>query len=79
MADLTVSRAQVPTGGPVRPGSPGLDALLARIGEGAAERERDRTPPHAEVALLRAARLGALRLPVADGAAAPRCGSCSRS
>jgi len=51
----------------VRPGTPALDALLARIGEGAALRERERIAPHAEIALLREARLGALRLPVADG------------
>ncbi|MDQ1130553.1 acyl-CoA dehydrogenase family protein [Microbacterium sp. SORGH_AS_0888] len=41
--------------------------LFARIAEGAAARERSRSLPHDEVAQLRAAGLGALRVPVELG------------
>jgi len=34
---------------PVRPGSPELQALLARIAEGANERERDLIPPYEQI------------------------------
>ena len=44
-----------------------LDALLRAVREGAAERERDRIPPHDAVRLIGASGLGALRVPVADG------------
>ena len=37
----------------------GLDALLAKIAEGEAERERERTLPHPQIDLIRQARLGA--------------------
>lgn len=49
--------------------SPDIDALLSRIAEGAAHRERERILPFAEVDLIRKARLGALRLPVDVGGA----------
>lgn len=45
-----------------------LQPLFDRIEEGAAERERDRILPFAEVALLREAGYGALRLPRPDDA-----------
>ena len=41
--------------------------VFARIAEGAVERERTRTLPYAEIAMLKAARFGAVRLPVAEG------------
>lgn len=46
-----------------------VDTLLARIAQGEAERERERTLPHDQIALIKQARLGALRLPVAAGGA----------
>ncbi|CAN7200332.1 acyl-CoA dehydrogenase family protein [Bosea sp. LjRoot237] len=54
---------------PVRPRSPELAALIARIGEGASERDRTRTHPYVEIDLIRAARFGALRVPLAHGGA----------
>ncbi|HWH92860.1 MAG TPA: hypothetical protein VNT03_03280 [Baekduia sp.] len=57
---------------PVGPGSPELEALLATIAEGAAERDRDRVAPHEQIALIREAGLGRLRLSVADGGAGAR-------
>jgi alkylation response protein AidB-like acyl-CoA dehydrogenase len=53
----------------VEPGSPRLAALLEAIGEESALRERDRIPPHEQIDLLRTARFGALRVPVAHGGA----------
>src|SRR5215207_7415078 len=44
-----------------------LDDLLRAVADGAAERERDRIPPHDVVRLIGASGLGALRVPVADG------------
>ncbi|QOD42916.1 acyl-CoA dehydrogenase family protein [Clavibacter zhangzhiyongii] len=44
-----------------------LRPLFDRIREGAVARERDRELAHDAVALLREARFGAIRLPVADG------------
>ncbi|MFI8975511.1 acyl-CoA dehydrogenase family protein [Nocardia asteroides] len=41
--------------------------IFARIADGAVARETDRTPAHAEVDALRAARFGALRVPVEHG------------
>jgi alkylation response protein AidB-like acyl-CoA dehydrogenase len=52
---------------PVRPGSPELQALLARIAEGASERERDRIPPYEQIKWIRDAGLGRLRIPVEEG------------
>jgi alkylation response protein AidB-like acyl-CoA dehydrogenase len=46
-----------------------LDALLAQIADGESERERERILPHRQIALIKQARLGALRLPVAAGGA----------
>ncbi len=47
--------------------SPELQVLIDGIREGAAARDRDRIAPHAQIALIRTARLGALRVPVAQG------------
>ncbi|WFU57850.1 acyl-CoA dehydrogenase family protein [Bradyrhizobium pachyrhizi] len=49
--------------------APDIDALLGRIAEGAADRERERVLPFAQVDLIRKARLGALRLPIDAGGA----------
>ncbi|MGY3452075.1 acyl-CoA dehydrogenase family protein [Bradyrhizobium sp. USDA 4353] len=46
-----------------------LDQLLAAIADGESERERERILPHQQIALIKQARLGALRLPVAAGGA----------
>lgn len=54
---------------PVRPGSPELAALLARIADGAEERELDRTPPFEQIGWIKEAGLGRLRLPVDQGGA----------
>ena len=51
------------------PGSPELAALLEAIGAESAVRERDRIAPHEQIDLLRAARFGALRVPVEHGGA----------
>src|SRR4051794_40439024 len=72
MSTPTVARqtAGAPTyDGPVRPGSPELDDLLAAIAAGAFARERDEIPPHDAIDLVRAARLGALRVPEELGGA----------
>jgi alkylation response protein AidB-like acyl-CoA dehydrogenase len=53
----------------VRPGTPQWTSLLERIAEGAADRERTRTPPHDVIGWLREAGVGRLRLPVEDGGA----------
>lgn len=53
----------------VRPGTPEWTALLARIAEGAAERERDRTAPREVIGWLKEAGVGRLRLPVELGGA----------
>jgi alkylation response protein AidB-like acyl-CoA dehydrogenase len=49
------------------PGTSTLDALLARVAEGASERERDRVAPFEQIALIKEARLGAIRVPAAEG------------
>ncbi|MGD9696057.1 MAG: acyl-CoA dehydrogenase family protein [Thermoleophilia bacterium] len=54
---------------PVRPGSPELAALLARIAEGAEEREREVRPPFEVIGWIREAGLGRLRVPVTEGGA----------
>lgn len=46
-----------------------LDTLLAAIAEGESERERERILPHQQIALIKQARLGALRLPLSAGGA----------
>ncbi len=53
----------------LEPGSPELAALLETIADGASERERDQTPPHEQIDLIRSSRLGALRLPRDNGGA----------
>lgn len=53
--------------GPLPPQSPEFEGLLARIAEGAAERDRERIHPHAALNLVRQARIGALRVPITDG------------
>ncbi|GGO89917.1 putative acyl-CoA dehydrogenase [Nocardioides phosphati] len=53
----------------VRPGSPEWTALLARIAEGASERERTRTAPYEVIGWLKEAGVGRLRLPVELGGA----------
>lgn len=69
MADLaTAAPAQpgIDTGAPTA-GSQRLRDLLARIGEGTLERERTDRPPYREFELIKAAKLGALRIPRAQG------------
>ena len=53
----------------LRSHAPDIDALLGRIAEGAADRERERVLPFAQIDLIRKARLGALRLPTESGGA----------
>ena len=52
---------------PPLPGTPELEELLAQIAAGASEREREREAPFAQIELIRRARLGSLRVPVAEG------------
>jgi len=47
---------------PVRAHSPELAALLAFVGEGASDRDRERTLPYPLIDAIRSARLGALRV-----------------
>ncbi|MET0146419.1 MAG: acyl-CoA dehydrogenase family protein [Ilumatobacteraceae bacterium] len=54
-------------GPPVTIGSGGLRDLIAHIDAGVLDRDREDRPPVAEFELIRAARLGALRLPVEQG------------
>lgn len=55
--------------GPLGPSSAALDALIDIIAEGARTREFERILPFEPLALIRKARLGALRLPVEAGGA----------
>lgn len=64
-----VSAARTAPSAPLRPQSPALDALIEVIAEGALKREAERILPHEPLALIRQARLGALRLPVDAGGA----------
>lgn len=57
---------------PVRFGSAELRHVIDEIGRSVAESERDGTNPHAAIDLVRRSRLGALRVPQADGG-----GGCS--
>ena len=66
MTSTTTDRAGWITN-PVRPGSPELASLLAEIAEGVAERELANQAPHESIATLKAAGLGLLRIPVAEG------------
>lgn len=52
---------------PVTFGSPELDELIRQIGDGVIDRDDRGEPPFAKFELIRRARLGALRLPVASG------------
>ncbi|MHC5857985.1 acyl-CoA dehydrogenase family protein [Nostoc sp.] len=54
---------------PVTPNSPELQSLFDFIALGASERDRDRILPFDVIDLIRRSRLGALRIPVADGGA----------
>jgi alkylation response protein AidB-like acyl-CoA dehydrogenase len=70
--DTTPTTPPAPVAGrtrPVRPGTPEWTALLERITAGAAERERDQTPPHEIIGWIKEAGVGRLRLPVEDGGA----------
>ena len=58
--------------GPVRAGTRELRWLVDRIGADVLDRDRDRRAPHAEYALLKRVRLGALRVPAELGG-----GGCS--
>jgi alkylation response protein AidB-like acyl-CoA dehydrogenase len=49
------------------PGTPELERLLAEVGDGAAERERERQAPFAAIELIKQARLGAIRVPTEEG------------
>lgn len=62
---------------PLTYGSARLAALLAEIGEGALERERANDRPFAVIDRIRQERLGALRVPAAEGGVAPVCANCS--
>jgi alkylation response protein AidB-like acyl-CoA dehydrogenase len=55
---------------PVTAHSPELAALLSFIGEGASERDRERSHPYAAVEAVRRARLGALRVGTEQGGGA---------
>lgn len=52
---------------PVRPDSPELEQLLAAIRDSAASAKRDGRDLHGTMDLVRAARLGAFRVPLAEG------------
>ena len=54
-------------GAPITARSPELPQLLAAIGEGASQRDRERTHPLEALALVRQSRLGALRLAAGEG------------
>jgi alkylation response protein AidB-like acyl-CoA dehydrogenase len=55
------------TSSPVRPGSPELTALLDRISVDADVRERDLIAPYEQIAWVKEAGLGRLRVPVSEG------------
>lgn len=62
MSSTTISPA-------IRPGSQELAELLARIAEGAEERERERIAPFEVIGWIKEAGLGRLRVPVDEGGA----------
>ncbi|BAY60472.1 putative acyl-CoA dehydrogenase [Calothrix brevissima NIES-22] len=64
-----VLEPQINFSAPVTANSPELQQLLDFIAVGAAERDRDRILPYDVVELIRRSRLGALRIPVAEGGA----------
>jgi alkylation response protein AidB-like acyl-CoA dehydrogenase len=51
----------------IQPGSPELSALLARIAEGAQEREKELAAPFEAIGWIKDAGLGRLRIPVEEG------------
>jgi alkylation response protein AidB-like acyl-CoA dehydrogenase len=51
------------------PGSPALERLLEQVADGAAERERQREAPFAQIELIKRAGLGSLRVPEDEGGA----------
>jgi alkylation response protein AidB-like acyl-CoA dehydrogenase len=63
------ARTGAGTGRVLQLDSPGLKALLAEIGAGAAEREAKRIAPHEQIRQIADAGLGRLRVPVAEGGA----------
>ena len=68
MTDLATATAAVPASatddhGPLTVGSQRLRDLITRIGKGTIERERASQAPYAEFELIKAAKLGALRIP----------------
>lgn len=66
-ATTTAPRLDAGDEGPLTVGSRRLRDLIARIAEGAVERERTDQPPYAEFELIKAAKLGALRIPRDQG------------
>lgn len=52
---------------PLKYGSPDLQKLFDHIAEGSSDRERDRVLPFGQIDLIRQSRLGALRIPAAQG------------
>lgn len=65
--NTAVQDRSIPHTGTVSAGPSRLETLFARIAEGAARRDLERAHPHEALALIREARLGALRIPAADG------------
>jgi alkylation response protein AidB-like acyl-CoA dehydrogenase len=65
--DHTVDHLPVWRRAPVIANSPELAALLAFIGEGASDRDRERALPYAVIDAIREARLGALRVEAEAG------------
>ncbi|GAB3260870.1 acyl-CoA dehydrogenase family protein [Kineosporia babensis] len=55
------------SGAAVQPGSAELEALLARIAEGALRREAEGIAPFEQIAWIKDARLGAFRVPIEEG------------
>ena len=66
--DAVAGSAEKPTfDGPVRPASPDLARLLAYLDAEVVDRDEQHRHPFAEFEVIKAARLGALRLPVEQG------------
>jgi alkylation response protein AidB-like acyl-CoA dehydrogenase len=64
MSAPTPTTTQTPA---VRPGSPELKELLARIAAGAEQREREQIPPHEQIGWIRDSGLSRLRIPLDQG------------
>lgn len=69
MSTITGTSAAAPSSPAVQPGSPELDALLARIAAGTEERERELKPPFEVIGWIKDAGLGRLRIPAEEGGA----------